>query len=197
MWNDPFKQTIKEEISTCGSQAGSHRGARDQSVRNMSLGLIGVLVSLVTWFSVVEAASRVEAPEFELVTLDGETYSKTSFRGQPTLLAFWAPWCHFCQQELPILSKFYQENKPEQLRVLTIAFADTRVNVEAYVQANPETFVFPTAYDTEDQVAQKFGVSATPTFLVMNEQGELVLAHFGARLNQNPQYQAFLKSLRK
>ena len=197
MWNDPFKQRIKEDVSTCGSPPGSHKRVKDKWVREVSLGLLSILVSLVIWASVVEAAPRMEAPEFELVTLDGKTYSKATFLGQPTLLAFWAPWCHFCQQELPILAKFYQENKAERLRILTIAFADTRANVEAYVQANAETFVFPTAYDTENRIAQRFGVKATPTFVVMNEQGDLILAHFGARLNQNPQYRTFLKSLRK
>lgn len=197
MSNNPFTQRIKEEISTCGSHPGSHKGANNTWVREMSVGLLGVLVSLMIGIFAVEAAPRMEAPEFELVTLDGKTYNKASLRGQPTLLAFWAPWCHFCQLELPILAKFYRENKPEQLRILTIAFADTRANVEDYVKANPDTFVLPTAYDTEDRIAQKFGVSATPTFVVMNEQGDLILAHFGARLNQNPQYQAFLKGLRK
>jgi len=197
MSNHPFNQTIKEGIATCGSRTGSHRGANNNWVCEMSLGLIGILVSLVISISSVDAAPRMEAPEFELVTLNGEAYNKASLSGQPTLLAFWAPWCHFCQLELPILAKFYREHKPEQLRILTIAFADTRANVEAYVTANPDTFVFPTAYDTENRIAQKFGVSATPTFVVMNEQGDLILAHFGARLNQNPEYQAFLKSLRK
>ncbi|WP_454060795.1 TlpA family protein disulfide reductase [Candidatus Nitrospira salsa] len=165
-------------------------------IREIVLRLMVALGSLVFLTSAVDAAPPVKAPEFELVMLDGQRYSKDSLRGQPTLLVFWAPWCHFCQLELPLLAKFYRENKPDQLRILTIAFADTRANVEDYVKDNPETFVFPTAYDQEDQIAQKFGVSATPTFVVMNEHGDLTLAHFGARLNQNPQYQAFLESLR-
>ncbi|WP_447969275.1 TlpA family protein disulfide reductase [Nitrospira sp. M1] len=166
------------------------------SIHEMALRLMVVLVSLVFLTSVANAASSVEAPEFEIETFDGQRYNNASLRGQPTLLVFWVPWCHFCQLELPVLAKFYQENKPKQLRILTIAFADTRANVQEYVKANPDTFVFPTAYDQEDRIAQKFGVSATPTFVVMNEQGDLVLAHFGAGLNQNPQYRAFLKSMR-
>lgn len=197
MFNNPFKQSMQKEISTCGSHPGSHKGTKDKWAHQMALSLLGIFISLAVWVSAVEAAPYVEAPEFELVTLEGETYSKASFRGQPTLLVFWAPWCHFCQLELPILAKFFQEDKPDQLRILTIAFADTRANVETYVKANPDTFVFPTAYDSEDRIAQRFGVKATPTFVVMNEHGDLVLAHFGARLNHNPKYLAFLDSLKK
>ena len=197
MWSDLFKKKTQKEILPHGGHFGSHEGSENNWLHEMALGLMGILVSLVLWASVVEGAPRVEAPDFELVTLDGESYSKASLRGQSALLVFWAPWCHFCQLELPILAKFYRENKPEPLRILTIAFADTRANVEAYVKANPDTFPFPTAYDTEDRIARKFGVSATPTFVVTNEQGDLIMAHLGARLNQNPKYQAFLKSLRK
>ena len=196
MLNDSFKPIIRKDILTHGSQSGPHEKLKGHGIREFVLHLMVVLVSLVFWASAVDAAPPIEAPKFELVTLDGQSYSKASFSGQPTLLVFWAPWCHFCQLELPILAKFYRESKPEQLRILTIAFADTRPNVEEYVKANPDTFVFPTAYDQEDRIAQKFGVSATPTFVVMNEEGNIILAHFGARLNQNPRYQAFLKNLR-
>lgn len=196
MMNDRVKQIVNLTPSSRGSQAGSHEEPVGIWIREIVLRLMVALGSLVFLTSAVDAAPPVKAPEFELVTLDGQRYSKDSLRGQPTLLVFWAPWCHFCQLELPLLAKFYRENKPDQLRILTIAFADTRANVEDYVKDNPETFVFPTAYDQEDQIAQKFGVSATPTFVVMNEHGDLTLAHFGARLNQNPQYQAFLESLR-
>ena len=156
-----------------------------------------MMVSLSLFFGAlpVPAASSVPAPEFQLQTLAGEPYSKASLQGRPTLLVFWAPWCRYCQMELPILAKFYQSHKPDQLQVLTIAFSDTRAHVEEYVTANPDTFLIPTAYDQDNEVAQAFGVNATPTFVVMDAEGEMILAHRGAGINQNPQYQKFLKSL--
>jgi thiol-disulfide isomerase/thioredoxin len=141
------------------------------------------------------AASSVPAPEFQLHAFDGHIYSKASLNGRPTLLVFWAPWCRYCQMELPILAKFYQGNKPDQLQVLTVAFSDSLAHVEEYVSANPDTFIFPTAYDQGNEVAQAFGVNVTPTFVVMDAQGEMILAHRGAGINQNSQYQKFLKSL--
>ena len=157
-----------------------------------------LMVSLGLFFGAltVTAAPSVPAPEFQLRAFDGQTYSKTSLQGRPTLLVFWAPWCRYCQMELPILAKFYQDNKPEQLQVLTIAFSDSRAHVEEYVTSNPDTFVFPTAYDQNDNVAQDFGVNATPTFVVMDAHGNMILAHRGAGINRNPQYQEFLKNLK-
>jgi thiol-disulfide isomerase/thioredoxin len=179
-----------------GSLLGSHWGREFAAI--MGGGTVLIMVSLGLLFGALPnaAASSVSAPEFQLKTFNGDTYSKTSLQGRPTLLVFWAPWCRYCQMELPILATFYQGNKPEELQVLTIAFSDTRAHVEKYMTSNPDTFVFPTAYDQDNEVAQAFGVNATPTFVVMDARGEMIFAHRGAGINQNPQYQDFLRSLK-
>jgi thiol-disulfide isomerase/thioredoxin len=178
-----------------GSLPGSRRGRWRTSLRSGVVVLIMVSLSLLFGVSPGTAAPSVPAPEFQLQAFDGHTHSKSSLKGRPTLLVFWAPWCRYCQIELPILAKFYQGNKPDQLQVLTIAFSDTLAHVEDYVTSNPDTFVFPTAYDRDNAVAKAFGINATPTFVVMDAQGEMILAHRGAGINRNPQYQEFLKSL--
>ena len=178
------------------SLTGSRLGQWRTSLRSRVVGLIMVSLSLLFGTLPGNATPSVPAPEFQLRAFDGQIHSKSSLKGRPALLVFWAPWCRYCQIELPILAKFYQGNKPDQLQVLTIAFSDTLAHVEDYVTSNPDTFVFPTAYDQDNAVAKAFGVNATPTFVVMDAQGEMILAHRGAGINRNPQYQEFLKSLK-
>ncbi len=108
---------------------------------------------------------------------------------------FWAPWCPVCQKELPILGRFYQQEKPTQLQVIAIGFADRRENVEAYVKTHPELFVFPTAYDEENWVSQAFRVTATPTFVLLDSSGTILLVHRGGGINRNLRYREFLASL--
>jgi len=134
-------------------------------------------------------------PPFELVTLAGEVYSHETIAGRPTLLVFWAPWCKVCQRELPKLSDFHQREKPARLHVISIGFADTRTNVEAFVKARPGTFVFPTAYDEDRWTAQAFNVNATPTSVLVDAQGRIVLVHRGAGILQNATFQKFLSAL--
>ena len=136
------------------------------------------------------------APGFEVITLGGETYSKGSLKGQPVLLVFWAPWCKVCQRELPVLSQFSIKDKPGQLRMISIGFADRRGNVEAYVKAHPEAFGFPTAFDVDNDVAQAFKVTATPTLVVVDSMGNIVLTHRGAGLLQNVQFREFLSAVK-
>lgn len=136
------------------------------------------------------------APTFELVTLGGEAYSKDSLKGRPALLVFWASWCPVCQKELPAVGRFYVTDRPPQLRLLSIGFSDRRGKIEGYVKAHPESFVFPTAYDEENWVAQAFKITATPTYVLLDAQGSIVLVHRGAGVLQNPQFREFLATLK-
>ena len=166
----------------------------------------GVLMLALAWFGlmgrggvtgeVVAAVAAAPAPTFELVTFSGKAYSKESLKGQPTLLVFWASWCPVCQKELPVLGKFYTKDKPAQLRVISIGFSDLRGNIERYVKAHPDTFVFPTAFDIDNDVAQAFKVTATPTIVLLDAHGNIVLVHRGAGVLQNPQFREFLATMK-
>ena len=136
------------------------------------------------------------SPAFNFTTLSGETISKDALKGQPALLMFWAPWCPVCRKELPALGRFYRSERPPTLRVISVGFADSLDNVVDYVKGNSETFVFPTAYDKDDHVAEAFRVTMTPTYVLLDQSGTVILVHRGGGIDQNPEYQRFLKKLK-
>jgi hypothetical protein len=95
------------------------------------------------------------------------------------------------------LGEFYQRDKPAQLGVISIGFADTRANVADFVKQRSGTFVFPTAYDEDRWMAQAFKINATPTYVLLDAQGSVVLVHRGGEFLQNFQFREFLSSLTK
>lgn len=141
-------------------------------------------------------AAEVAAPEFSVGTLTGDPYTSAMLKGQPTLLAFWAPWCKVCQRELPVLAEFSEHEKPAHLRILSIGFADSRGSVEDFVKARTALFVFPTAYDEGNQMARSYRINATPTFVLVDDRGYVVLVHRGGGLLQNVQFREFLSTLK-
>jgi len=159
------------------------------------LAVVAVLAFYPTIKTTIE--HRHDAPDFQLTTLDGESFNKGSLKGQPALLIYWAPWCGVCQNELPILAQFYRSDKPANLRVLAVGFLDTRDHVVQYVNNNPRTFVFPTAYDTDDRTAYAFGLWYTPTYLLLDAQGRVLVKHEGNRMLESPQFQQFLAGLKR
>ena len=166
-------------------------------MRWLSTNILVFLTMLIIQTERPAVAADSTVPVFELVTFAGEAYSNESLQGRPALLVFWAPWCKVCQRELPLVSEFYQRDKPTQLRVVSIGFADTRTNVEAFVKTRDGVFVFPTAYDEERSVAQAFKVNATPTYVLVDAQGNIVLVHRGGGILQNFQFREFLSALKR
>lgn len=173
-------------------------------MRSISVGMLGWLFVLSgsvgagaqagPWSVQTDAAPT---PPFELVTFGGTGYSNASLKGKPALLVFWAPWCKVCQHELPGISRFYTEEKPAALEMLSIGFADSRTNVEAFVKERADSFAFPTAYDEDRWVSQAFKVNATPTYVLLDDQGRTALVHRGGGILHNPRFREFLSMLRR
>jgi len=57
--------------------------------------------------------------------------------------------------------------------------------------------VFPAAYDEDRWVAQAFKVRVTPTYVVLDQQGQIAMTHLGAGLLQNEQFQALLAKMKE
>ena len=164
-------------------------------MRRIILAIAVCLIAVGSATALRAATAGVTAPAFELITFAGESYSNVSTKGRPMLLVFWAPWCNVCQRELPQLTEFYQRDKPKKLGVVSIGFADTRTNVEQFVKQRSGTFVYPTAYDEDRWVAQAFKVTATPTYVLLDAQGSVVLVHRGGGVFQNPGFRQFLSDI--
>ncbi|HEX2056611.1 MAG TPA: TlpA disulfide reductase family protein [Nitrospiraceae bacterium] len=169
-------------------------------MRSMTIGMLSVLLTMVSPWGPEEAKGQTPpaspAPAFEIVTAGGETVSNDTLKGRPALLVFWTPWCKVCQRELPDLAKFYQNGKPKELRMVSIGFADLRSNVEAFVKGRPEVFIFPNVYDEDRWLAQTFRINATPTYVAIDSEGHIALVHRGGGILQNPQFRAFLSTLK-
>lgn len=155
----------------------------------LALGLaLGLVVGAGT-------ASAETAPDFTLTTLDGKTITKASLQGKPTLLMFWASWCGTCQRELPNLKTLYEEKKGKGFQAVAVGFQDDEAGIRRYVETNPGTFVFPTAYDTRNQVSALFRARGTPTFVLLDADGAVALIHTGGEILRNPAFQQFIQAL--
>lgn len=153
-------------------------------------------VGLVCTLAVsANAVSSDTAPDFTVTTLDGKTISKSSLEGKPTLLIFWASWCGTCQRELPNVKALYEQHKAKGLQAVAIGFQDDEANIREYVKAHPSTFVFPAAYDLGHHVSTVFRARGTPTFVLLDAKGRIVLVHTGGGILQNPNLQTFIQTL--
>lgn len=134
-------------------------------------------------------AGRQTAPDFNVSSLDGEHFSNFKLEGERALLMFWAPWCGVCRRELPKLSKYYTQDMPNDLQILTIASSASRGEVEQYVNEHPRTFVFPTAYDANKSIGKDFNIRAFPTYVLLDEDGSIIHIHRGSGILHDRKFQ--------
>lgn len=69
----------------------------------------------------------------------GDKLAMQSLRGKPLLINFWATWCPPCVDELPLLERFYSENKAKGAQIVGLA-ADKPEAVSKFLLAMSLTF---------------------------------------------------------
>jgi thiol-disulfide isomerase/thioredoxin len=109
------------------------------------------------------------APPLKLDLFRGRA-SLTAAR--PRLLFFWATWCPYCSQSLPELIAFAEERDIE-----IVAISDEPPEVlDAFLSEFDDPFPYLVATDSHRISFQDYGVSATPTFVLVDRKG--IVRHY-------------------
>jgi thiol-disulfide isomerase/thioredoxin len=70
---------------------------------------------------------------------DGSKLAMQALQGKPLLINFWATWCPPCVDELPLLERFYQQNRSKSMQIVGLA-ADKPEAVRTFLKKSPLTF---------------------------------------------------------
>ena len=144
---------------------------------------------------VIEGQMTAPSPDFQLTTLTGTQITKQELKGKPTLLMFWATWCGICRDELPDIHRLDERAKSMGLQIVAVAFADDKKTVMRYVEEHKSTFSFPATFDTNNIVATKFRVRATPTFFLLDGNGDILLMHIGGGILGDTNFRNLTRAL--
>lgn len=140
----------------------------------LELVIFALIFGGVTWFQTRHLLSRgTPLPVTELPQLDAERVDLTTFRGKPTLLYFWAPWCGVCKTNAHNVSAVVGEDH----HVASVALSYE--NVEQ-VRSFAREYNMPQPVllgGTEASTA--FNVEAFPTVYVLNREGHVAFATMG------------------
>jgi thiol-disulfide isomerase/thioredoxin len=112
-----------------------------------------------------------DAPDADVVGVDGSRLRLSSLRGQVVLLDFWATWCGPCVAALPKIEKLHKELSSRGLMVVTISDED-KATVEPFLKKN--NYTFPAFLDPENSAMKAYKVDALPTLVVIDRNGKIV-----------------------
>lgn len=115
------------------------------------------------------------APDFSLMTIDGEEIQLAKYRGTKFVhLIFWATWCPSCTVEIPSFKSLYQATKdrPYEILAINVGYNDSVRKVRQF----QEQYQLPykILFDETGELSRKYGVTGVPTHIVIDKEGTIV-----------------------
>lgn len=109
------------------------------------------------------------APDFELKTIDGQTYKLSELRGQAVMINFFASWCPPCRAEMPALQNAFEEYKDQGFIILAVNMNESAVAIRSFQERYGLTM--PIVVDTDDRVSRAYDIVPLPTSYFVDRNG--------------------------
>lgn len=111
------------------------------------------------------------APDFETQTYEGETVRLSDFRGQKAVfLNFWASWCPFCIDEMPLMADI-QEEFNNQYVTLAVNRGESLKTAKKFSDQVGVTERLLVTLDSDDDIYGRYGGFAMPYSLFIDKNG--------------------------
>ncbi len=123
----------------------------------------------------IAAMESLEAPDFELPDVEGETFRYSSLGKRKKLVVTWASWCG-CRYDLAAWQELAQELAPEGLDVVSVAMDDSAEIAKEWVDHADPRPTFPVLYDREHLLSELYGITNVPSVVWIDEDDHIVRA---------------------
>ena len=118
-------------------------------------------------------------------TPTGSELVMQTLRGKPVLINFWATWCPPCVDELPLLERFYVENKAKSMQIVGLA-ADKPEAVRGFLKKLPLSFPIGITDLAGVTLSKSLGnlAGGLPFSVILSADGRLLQRKMG-KLDEN------------
>ena len=174
-----------------GRKARRARQAQEKS-RKLAIGagvalVVVVFIAWLTWSTLGGSSQatvqRVDvegsdvgkiAPNFTVPTLDNSTFTLADQRGKPTVVFFMAYWCGTCMPEARALARLSMEyGDRAHIIAIDVDPSSTPASLQQFKRAAGDG-IYTWAFDAQQQVTQRYQVSALETTLIIDADGYIV-----------------------
>lgn len=146
----------------------------DNMIRTLKWMVFFLCISLsacITEDEEMESGNNLEVgdriPSFLVVMNDGSRVEDEDLLGEVSLIVFFNTACKDCQQELPVIQRFYEAFS--QYPLLCISREEGEASVSAYWQK--QEFTMPYSAQQDRKIYQLFASHTIPRIYVVDEEG--------------------------
>ena len=133
-----------------------------------------VVVVLIVAMAVLlgRANGSKKASNASLYDMDGQEVRIADYKGKSVILLFWATWCPYCRESLPIANGLYPEMKESGIQLFGVNIQESVQQITQYINAHPVDF--PILRDKDGSCAHSYGIVGIPTYILINKEGRVV-----------------------
>ncbi|TXC76930.1 TlpA family protein disulfide reductase [Luteibaculum oceani] len=123
-------------------------------------------------------ANNTPAPNFTLISIDGDSISLDDYKGKVVLLDFFYKSCHPCMKALPLLNDLHHKYAEKGLVILGINPFDDIKNDDMRNFLTKREVKHLSLFGA-NKVAAQYNVSAYPTFYLIDKTGKITYQQSG------------------
>lgn len=120
---------------------------------------------------------RQAAPDLQAMTLEGLEFDLDAADARPTLVYFFAPWCHYCAFSSDNLVRLRRLRDENALRIVTVAL-DWQDVAEVHEYADKHELNIPVLLG-DASVSRDWKVYGFPTYYVLDSEQRIVRRDIG------------------
>ncbi len=125
----------------------------------------------------VAQAERAQAPDFEVIDVNGKQVALSKYKGRVVLLDFWAVNCGGCKLEIPWYVEFDSKYRKSGLSLIGLdMYGESPELIKTFMQKSKTTY--PVAVGT-DALGERYGLKEMPLTLLIDRKGRIALSHAG------------------
>ena len=122
---------------------------------------------------------EIEAIDFTVEALRGQSERLSDYRGKVIFLNFWATWCGPCRAEIGEIDLLHETLMGEDFMIMALSIQEDKKRVSKFMQSYEVDF--PVYLDSDGAVANKYGVTGIPTTYIIAPDGKIVGRAIGPR----------------
>jgi thiol-disulfide isomerase/thioredoxin len=128
------------------------------------------------------SALNAQEPYFRLKDLDNQWKEYEDLKGsQLTIIDFWATWCAPCVKSIPLLNEMAEEFADDGVSFIGVSVDGSRnqAKIKPFIESMGVSY--PILRDLNSELMAELSVTAVPTLIMYDKDGNQVYFHEGFR----------------